>query len=212
MRAVNLLPRQTSNNGVGIDRALVTGVAFTVLVAAILAGGFFLEKANAAGAQKRLAVAQAALERAQTQQPSTTSPGPTQLQIPVVLSQQAPWHVALDAALATRVSWDVLLKQLEYVVPNRVGLTNVSVGGAGATAGSASGMITLGGTAFSSNDIAVFLSTLARVPNLSQVTLVSTQANSGTSVMTFQVTAQMALPAALTAPPVTDTTTTTTGG
>jgi Tfp pilus assembly protein PilN len=212
MRAVNLLPRQTSNKKVGIDRVLVAAVAFTVFVVAALAGGFFLEKAHAATARQRLAAAQAALAQVQSQQPSTHSPAPAQLQIPVVLSQQEPWHVALDAALSTRVAWDVLLRQLEYVVPDRVSLTNVTVGGAGASAGATSGTITLGGYAFSSDDLAIFLSTLARVPNVSQVTLVSTTTNAGSKVQTFQITAQMSLPAALTAPPATDTTTTTTGG
>jgi Tfp pilus assembly protein PilN len=130
-----------------------------------------------------------------------------------VLSQAQPWHVALDAALATRVSWDVLLEQLEYVVPDKVRITNVTLGSAGAAVSASSGTLTLGGTAFSSQDVAIFLSTLARVPHLSQVTLVSSTANSGTSVMTFQITAQMSLPAALTAPVApTDATTTTTGG
>jgi Tfp pilus assembly protein PilN len=213
MRAVNLLPRQTSDKKFGTDRAIGAGIAVTMIVAAILAGSFFLEKAHAANERQQLAAAQAALAQVQNQQPSTHSPVPARLQVPVVLSQQQPWHVALDAALATRVSWDVLLRQLEYVVPDRVSITNVTVGGSGASSSAASGTITLGGSAFSSSDLAVFLSTLARVPNLSQVTLVSTTASTGTSVLTFQITAQMALPAALTAPPATDTTTTgTTGG
>jgi Tfp pilus assembly protein PilN len=211
MRAVNLLPRQaTTDEKLGLDRAVVVGVAITVLVAVMLAGGFFLEKAHAATQRQRLAAAQSALAQAQSQQPSNASPR-AQLQIPVVLSQQEPWHVALHAALAARVSWDVLLRQLEYVVPDRVRLTAVTVGGSGASAGAASGTITLGGYVFSSDDLAVFLSTLARVPNVSQVTLVSTTTTSGSTIQTFQITAQMTLPAALTAPPATDTTSTTTG-
>ncbi len=210
MRAVNLLPRQaTPDEKLGLDRAVVVGVAVTVLVATILAGGFFLEKAHATTQRQRMAAAQAALARVQSQQPSSHSPAPVTLQIPVVLSQQEPWHVALDAALSNRVSWDVLLQQLEYVVPDKVRLTNVTVGGGGATAGATSGTITLGGYAFSSDDVAVFLSTLARVPKVSQVTLVSSTSNGGAKVQNFQVTAQMALPVALTAPPATDTTTTT---
>jgi len=157
-------------------------------------------------------VAQAALAQAQSQQPTSHFPAPRQLQIPVVLSQQEPWHVALGAALSTRVSWDVLLRQLEYVVPNRVSLTSVTVGGAGASAGAASGTVTLGGYAFTSDDVAVFLATLARVPKVSEVTLVSSTTNSRSTVQTFQITAQMALPAAVTAPPASEMTTTATPG
>lgn len=212
MRAVNLLPRQlTSDEKLGIDRAVVVSVAVTVLVAVLLAGGFFLEKTHAATERQRLATVQAELAQIESQQPSTNSSAPAQLQIPVVLSQQAPWHVALDSALSTRVAWDTLLRQLEYVVPDRVILTSVTVGGSGAAAGQTSGTITLGGSAFSSNDVAVFLSTLARVPNVSQVTLVSDATTVGTNIQTFQITAQMSLPVALTAPPATDTTTTTGG-
>jgi Tfp pilus assembly protein PilN len=213
MRAVNLLPPEESNGrSGGFDRALGAGVAVTVLVVILMAGGFMIEKAHASTERQRLATAQTALVQAQSQQPSAGQPAPKHLETPVVLSQEQPWHLALDSALATRVSWDVLLNQLEYVVPDNITVNNVIVGGAGTTAGTTSGTITIGGTAFSSNDIAVFLSTLARVPHISQVTLVSTTAGSGSSVQTFQITAQMALPAALTtAAPAPDTTTTTGG-
>lgn len=210
MRAVNLLPRATgSSRTAGFDRVLAVGLALTVLVLAALGGGFYLEKTHAATERQRLAAAQAALASAQSRQPTTHSPAPAHLPIPVVLSQQQPWHVALDAALATRVSWDVLLSQLEYVVPPKVILTTVTIGGA---AGATGGTVALGGSAFSMHDIAVFLSTLARVPKLSQVTLVSSAANAGSNVRTFQITAQATLPAAVTAPAVTADTTTTTGG
>lgn len=210
MRAVNLLPRETNANTLGADRTLVVGIAVTVFIAAILAGGFFLEKANAASERQRLADAQAALVQATTQTPSTHSPGPARLQIPVVLSQQEPWHVALDSALSTRVAWDTFLRQLEYAVPPRVTLTTVTLGGPGVGAGAASGAIALGGEAFSSHDVAEFLSTLSRLPKISQVSLVSSATTTGSKFLTFSLTAQMSLPAGLTTPPATDTTSTTT--
>jgi Tfp pilus assembly protein PilN len=208
MRAVNLLPRESSDAH-GLDRVLAVAVGFTVLVAAILAGAFFLEKAHASNEKQRLANVQAELATAQSQQPITHSAAPAQLQIPVVLSQEEPWHVALHSAISTRVAWDVFLKQLEYVVPDRVSVTNVTLGSAGAGAGATSGTITLGGNAFSAQDVAVFLSTLARVPKISNVTLVSSTASAGKPIMTFQISAQMAIPAPP-APPATDTTDTTT--
>ena len=212
MRAVNLLPRDTSSNSLGFDRAIAVGIAITVFVAAILAGGFFLERADAASARQRLADAQAALTAAQTQQPTTPSSGPARLQIPVVLSQVEPWHVALDSAISTRVAWDNFLRQLEYGVPDRITLTSVTLGGTGDGAGTASGAIALTGSAFSAEEVAVFLSTLARLPKVSQVTLVSNATNAGSEVQNFSITAQLALPLALTAPPVTDGTSTTSTG
>jgi Tfp pilus assembly protein PilN len=211
MRAVNLLPRETSGRQFKIDRALVAAVAFTVVVVAALAGGFALEKAHASTERQRLAAVQAALAKAESQQPTTHSPT-AKLQVPVVLSQQQPWHVALAAALASRVAWDTLLSQLEYAVPDRVSLTNVAIGSAGSTAGAASGTVTIGGNAFSTKDVADFLATLARIPHLTQVTLVSSTANPGTSTIIFQISAQLALPAPAGAPATGVTTTTTPTG
>lgn len=192
MRAVNLLPRQAADKKFAVDRALVIGVALTLIVAAAIAGGFFMEKANAATAKQRLVSAQAALRRAEQQQPTKNSPAPARLTIPVVLSQKEPWHVAFDSALATRTLWDELLQKLEYVVPDTVRLTTVTLGSAGGTtAGAPGGSISIGGTAYSQADIANFLSTLARVPDLTQVTLTSTATNVGTNTITFQITAQL---------------------
>jgi hypothetical protein len=87
----------------------------------------------------------------------------------------------------------------------------VTLGGAGTSAGATSGTITLGGSAFTPDDVAVFISTLERLPHVSQVNLVSNVANTGSKVQTFSIAAQMNLPVALTAPPATDTTTTTGG-
>jgi Tfp pilus assembly protein PilN len=210
MRAVNLLPGDSGTQK-ALDRALAVGIACTVLVAALLAGGFFLEKGNAASQRQRLAVVQQELADVQAQQLSAHSPTPVMLQVPGVLTQQELWQGVLDTALSTRVAWDVLLRQLEYVVPDKVTLTNVTVGGSGASAGSTIGAVTIGGTAFSSDDIAVFTSTLVRVHGLSQVNLVSDTAPAGSKVQTFQISAQMSLPAALTTPPATDTTSTTGG-
>ncbi len=204
MRAVNLLPNQTSGKSVGFDRALAIAAAVTVVVVVAVAGGFFLEKANAGTASREAVAAQAALDQALSQQPTTHSPAPAQLQIPVVLSQEQPWHLALDSALSTRVAWDVLLSQLEYVVPSTMTLTNVTLGSA---PGAAGGTISLGGTAFSSKDIAVFLAALSRVPKVSQVALTSSAAEVGRNDVTFQISAVLTLPAAVTAPVDTSTTT-----
>jgi Tfp pilus assembly protein PilN len=209
MRAVNLLPRQASRSKLSLDRTVVIAVAVTVLVMAALVGGFFMEKADAASKLKLETDSQAALAQAQSRQPTRHTPAPQTLQIPVVLSQEEPWHVALSAALSTRVAWDELLSDLEYVVPDKITLTSVSLGSGGdPTSGTSGGTITLGGNAYSSTDVANFLSLLARIPKLTNVTLMTSAVNVGTNVVTFQITAQMTLPAPPVAP-VTDTTTTT---
>lgn len=212
MRAVNLLPRETNGRKFGLSGELAAGIGFTVLIAAAVLGGFIVERSQAGTERQRLAAAQAAYANAVAQRPAKQ----TVLQPPAVLSQTEPWHLALDSALATRVSWDVLLSQLEYVVPPKVVLTSVDFSSAaGSTAASAptSATVSLGGSAYTLHDVAVFLSTLSRVPRLSQVTLMNTAAT-GTgakTVQTFQITAQVTLPTAP-APPAAPTTTTTSGG
>jgi Tfp pilus assembly protein PilN len=214
MRAVNLLPRETSSRSLGWNSELAAAVAFTVIIVAAIFGGFVLERSHAGAARRQLAGAQAALDRAKSQ-PKVTQ---AQLQIPGVLSQAQPWHLALDSALSTRVSWDVLLSQLEYVVPAKVVLTSVTFGAAAGTTtdtaatGTASATVSLGGTAYSLHDIAVFLSTLTRVPKLTQVALVNTATDTGSKTTTFEISAQVTLPTVAVAPPSPTGTPTTSGG
>jgi len=206
MRAVNLLPRQAvSTRRLGWNTELTAGIAFTLVIVIALCGGFFVEKSHADSARQQLATAQAALDAANSQPSQATG-----LQPPAVLAQAQPWHLAIDTALATRVSWDVLLTQLEYVVPAKVGLSSVTFGSA-SDGSTTTATVALGGTAYSLPDVAVFIANLERLPKLSGVSLVSTAANTGSNVMTFQITAQVSLPTAP-APPVGPTGATSTGG
>src|SRR3954454_4585038 len=106
MRAVNLLPNQAGNAKFALDRVLVGAIALTVLVIAAVGGRYFVEKANASSAQQRLTSAQDLLARAEAR--AAAPPATAQLQVPAVLQQQGPWHVALNTAMSTRMSWDVL--------------------------------------------------------------------------------------------------------
>jgi Tfp pilus assembly protein PilN len=211
MRAVNLLPRDTSARKFEWNGELSAALGFTLIIVVAVIGGFLLAQSHASSAQQQLASAQAALEAAKNR-PTANQ---TRLQIPGVLSQAQPWHLALDTAISTRVAWDTLLTQLEYVVPAKVALTSVSFGAAGATAtGATSATVALGGTAFSLHDVGVFLATLAHVPKLTQVNLVSTTTDASTKkpTTTFSITAQVNLPAVATPPSTPTDTTTTTGG
>ena len=207
MRAVNLLPLEANSKKLSWNSEHNAAVALTVVIAVALLGGFFVERSHAASARQQLATAQAALDLATSQRPAAQS----RLQTPAVLSQTQPWHLALDSALSTRVSWDVLLSQLEFVVPDKVVLTSVSFGSAPGATGVTTATVSVGGSAFSLHDVATFLSTLAKIPTLSQVNLVNTAASTGSNVLTFQITAQVTLPATAVAP-ATPTATTTTGG
>ncbi len=212
MKAVNLLPRETrsSRSGLRVDPLLAAGAALTAVVVAALLGGFVLVHSHAASAQKQLAAARtqlAALEAARQASAGTTPTLPT----PTVTQSAAPWQSALASALQTRVPWDAVLSQLARVIPANVTVSTVSLGGATIAAGSSStssssnssaaasstsspGSLQLGGTAFSENGVAQLLSRLALVPNLSQVALTSSSADPKNGHVTFEISAQVALP------------------
>ena len=203
MRAVNLLPaRETGSRKHGFNIQLAAAIGLTVVVAVAVFGGFLFEKSHAGSAHKRLVAAQAALALAQSQQAA----GNPMIQTPSVLAQEQPWHLALDSALSTRVSWDVLLTQLEYVTPARVSLTTVTFGSTPGVTGAPTATLTVGGYAYNLHDVAVYLSTLSRVPRLAGVHLVSTAQNTARkpAVLTFTITSLVILP---TADVSTDTTT-----
>jgi Tfp pilus assembly protein PilN len=87
---------------------------------------------------------------------------------------------ALSAALADRVAWDRVLRQVSLVLPEDVWLTNLSAaapGGAAPVAGTATAAsgFTLTGATYSQNGVARFLSRLSVVPDLRNVRLQSSQ-------------------------------------
>lgn len=213
MKAVNLLPRETRNSRGGgrMDPLLAGGAAVTVVVAAAIGGGFFLVHSHAASAQKKLATARAGLavlEAAKRQASSGTTPV---LPTPTVTQSQAPWQSALASALQGRVPWDAVLSQLARVVPPNVTVSTVTLGSATSGTSSSSspagtpatpppaagipGALQIGGTAFSEAGVAELLSRVALVPNLSDVTLTSSSADPKNGQVTFEISAQVSIPA-----------------
>ena len=83
---------------------------------------------------------------------------------------------ALSAALAGRVAWDRVLRQVSLVLPEDVWLTNLSAAAPDATQAAATGSgFTLTGATYSQNGVARFLSRLAVIPDLANVRLQSSQ-------------------------------------
>src|SRR5262249_13137439 len=137
-----------------------------------------------------------------------------------VLAQQGPWRVALNTAMSTRMSWDVLLGEIANVTPSRIVLNTLSFGNSagtpfaqtgafGDTGGAPVTTLSIGGKAYNEHDVAVFMSTLAHVPRIVDVAIVSTGIDDSGTV-NFSIAAHVALPVGITPPaPATDTTTTT---
>lgn len=212
MRAVNLLPRESSGRRVAggsrIDPLVGGGAALTVVVVAVIAGGFALEHSHASSQQRQLATARSELARLQSAAKQGSGATTPTLPTPAVTQQQLPWEAALTSAMSTRFAWDDVLAQLARVVPSNVTVTTVTLGngtstgtaaapattGTAATPGTA-GTLSLGGTAFSENGVVQLLSRLGLVADLSNVALTSSAADPKTGVVTFTVTAAVNAPA-----------------
>ena len=191
MRAVNLLPRDdgrqrgksTQNNPL-----LVGGVAGTVLVTAIIAAAFLIASGGVADNQGRHDAAQA--ELAATPAPPPTNAGATQLD-----QEKNARITALSSALAGRLAWDRVLREVSLVLPDDVWLTSLSAQApATAAAPGASAGFTLNGRTYSHDGVARLLARLAVVPHLSNVQLkhsASATSETGRKVVEFSINANV---------------------
>lgn len=198
MRAVNLLPRETSARrsfGGGVDPFLAGGAALTVVVLAAVGGGFALAHSHAAAAQQKLQTVKSELAQLQREQTQSGSVATPILPTPTVTGQQPTWQSAVESALSGRVAWDDVLSQLGRVTPSNVSFTTVTLG-SGTSSTATAGTVSLAGTAFNQDSVAQLLARLQLVPDLSDVTLTSSTSDPKTGVVTFVIGAQTGVPAA----------------
>lgn len=171
MRAVNLLPRDEAKRSFEAKRGVVFGgIGGTALATAVLAS--MVIGAGGATSSKR-----EELDALRTQIAAIPA-------VPVVDSSREDALAAekgarvgaLSAALAGRVAWDRVLRQVSLVLPEDVWLTNLSAAAPDATQAAATGSgFTLTGATYSQNGVARFLSRLAVIPDLANVRLQSSQ-------------------------------------
>ncbi len=208
MKAVNLLPRETSRrrDARKIDPVVVGAAVLVLAVAAAIGGGFVLERSHARAEQQQLTAARSELARVQAEQPAPGTKNQV-LSSPAALAQEPSWRQALESVLATRVPWDHTLGELSRIVPAGVTLSSLSLGGTGF---GTSGSLLLSGKASSKLAIVQLLSRLTLVPELDQVELGSTSVDPTGGGVSFSMQAQVKDPAAP-SPPAGTTTTTTAG-
>jgi Tfp pilus assembly protein PilN len=182
MRAVNLLPREEAKQDRKRPAApLITGVAAAVILAAVLVGGFVHESAGVA--KKRTE-----LDAARTELSLVPKPAPAENVSSTLVTEEMLRNTALSAALRGRMSWDRLLREISLVLPDDVWLASLSLqapvatipaDAAAAPAPSTAtttpvpSTFTMNGTTFTHESVARLLSRLALVPDLEDVTLVS---------------------------------------
>jgi Tfp pilus assembly protein PilN len=187
MRAVNLLPKddkRRDGGGDGRNPVLVGGVAGTVVMTAIIAAWFLTASAGVADNQKRRDAAQADL--AATPVPAPTTPGTSELE-----QEKSSRIAALSTALAGRLAWDRVLREVSLVLPEDVWLTTLSAQ-APTAASTAGAGFTINGKTYSHDGVARLLARLSVVPHLAGVQLQSSRlapSTAGGKVVEFSINA-----------------------
>jgi len=177
MRAVNLLPRDAPKKSFEANRGVVFGAAggaalvTAALVSMVISSGGAVDNKQAELDALRAQIA--AIPVGQAEEATDDS---------ALAAEKGARVGALSAALADRIAWDRVLRQVSLVLPEDVWLTNLSAeapGGAAPVAGTAAAgaPFVLTGSTYSQNGVARFLSRLSVVPDLENVRLQSSQSS-----------------------------------
>ena len=171
MRAVNLLPRDDKRQRAQPGAVLLTGVLGGVLVTAVLAGGFLMTSSSVNEHQSNVDALRAELAAI-----------PPAAEAPVDssgLETEKSQRVALlGKALASRVAWDRILREISLVLPEDIWLESMAANAPdpnfvptpGAIEAPA-GAFTITGYSYSHDGVARLLARLSVVPQLSLPTL-----------------------------------------
>ena len=193
MRAVNLLPKDHHQKSVGLPSTpVLVGICAGVLVAAGLGTDFMIQSAKVAKEQGKLDGLQARVQ-ALPEAPAGPSAGATQL-----AGAHSARVSALAAAMANRVAWDRIFRELSLVLPDDVWLTTLTAHSpASSASGTASGglptQFAITGRTYSHDGVARLLSRLQVIPDLQSVTLVSSTRTevAGQPVVEFNIVADI---------------------
>jgi Tfp pilus assembly protein PilN len=182
MRAVNLLPIDARVGRRRPPSAAVVVAGVGVLAASLLVVGFVSARSDVdkreqelAGLERELAASRRA---AKPEEPAQTGRA----------AERDQRFTALSDAMAKRLAWDRVLREVSLVLPDDVWLSNLGAGGAGATDAAAPApatqAVTFSGFTYSQESVARLLTRLALVPNLGNVKL---QQSSVTEVGSQQI-------------------------
>ncbi len=198
MRAVNLLPRDEAKRSFEAKRGVVFGgVGGAALATAVLASMMISAGGAADSKQAELDALRAQIAAIPTVPVVDTSTEDT------LAAEKGARVGALSAALAGRVAWDRVLRQVSLVLPEDVWLTNLSAIAPDPTQGAVAGSgFTLTGATYSQNGVARFLSRLAVIPDLANVRLQSSQSQlmNDRELVQFTILADVRAPGAAPAP------------
>ncbi len=195
MRAVNLLPKEHAEPTFKKEQLpFVVGGCVGLIMVALLVSQSLSQSGKIASERQALNDLQAQLAALPGPPPGPT-PGQTQL-----AEDQNTRLAALQSALTTRVAWDRVLREFSLVLPEDVWLTQMSLrspvspatgqapeGDSGPTG------FTIEGSTYSHDAVARLLSRLGVVPDLTNVQLVNSAAESdkGQTIVRFTISADI---------------------
>jgi Tfp pilus assembly protein PilN len=199
MRAFDLMPREEAREKSGRAGLQQVAVALLgVLVFAGLAGGYLFTGAGVTSKQSELDDLRAQL--AELEVPAE-KPNQGAADTEAVAEGQAR-TTALATALASRIAWDRVLREVSLVVPDGVWLTqltattpNAAAGGAAAVApaiaaGASPNTLAATGYAVTQENVAVLLARLESIPELTSVQLLSSTRVDGDTGRVYQFSIQ----------------------
>jgi Tfp pilus assembly protein PilN len=171
MRAVNLLPRDEKRQRSQPGAVVLTAVLGSVLVTALLAGGFLMTSSTVSERQSDVDALRAEL--------AAIPPAP---EAPVDSSgletEKSQRVTVLGKAMATRIAWDRIMRELSLVLPEDIWLESLNASAADPnfvpTPGNTEppkGTFTITGYSYSHDGVARLLSRLSVVPQLERPTL-----------------------------------------
>ena len=199
MRPANLLPADLARDtGQRLPTPALAAIVAGTAVTGLLAVGYM-------SAHNQVTSRQSQLDAIHAQIAAIPRPKAVHRTIdPALGSQIDARQSALDQALASRISWDNVLRDLSLVLPDDVWLQTMSAkGGSSATDASATGsaaaagnILTMTGYTYSQEGVARLLTRLSLVPELANVQLQSatTTAVSGRQVVGFTIGATVNSP------------------
>ena len=195
MRAFNLMPKEDPREkGSRLGLAAAGVAALGVLVVAGLAGGYLFVGAGVTTKQGELDGLRAQLAELEVPAEAPSGGGSA------LASDGQARTAALSTALAGRIAWDRVLRKVSLVIPDGVWLTTLSgttpnaAGGAPAAPapavpGQASpNSLTAAGFATSQEDVALLLSRLESIPELTAVQLQSSTRGADDAARSYSFT------------------------
>ena len=206
MRAFNLLPKEDARQKTAAKPApaKLILVAVGVVLLAALALGTLFTNARVNDRRSERDARQVQIDQIQVQIVSITGGQAEAAQrLSAVEQEKQARTAALSTALAPRIAWDRVLRDISLVIPDEVWLQQITAGVSAGVASSSTGAVaagsftvTVAGTARSQDGVAQFLSRLQVLPEFSGVALAGSSRTTVSGQDVFQFTINATLKAA----------------